>query len=221
MFVTVLIKMEGRIFCPTALIFTLFHLIILVPGFQLGSISKKEETIAISLIIIGLMGLSLARFPGYQQVDMENRTELASIRELTNDLAQKASEKIIFVDFYTRFLLHETPFSLLKLNSNFPIATTWGQRGSHEFASHRAFLNQICPVETFISFYDCVVDREDEIIFLLPEFNARLMERYFKILYQRAYVFVEVDPESPVSKIQYSYLWFPMKFGYYRLEERK
>ena len=215
--VTLLLKMEDRVFTPFGIGYSLCNLAYLLAVPRLIEFLRHHKEKA--YVLAGILGMVvMLRLPGYWQVSVDVRTNLAQKRSMIEDLNAHFKEKIVFTDYYGRFLLHDSPFQNVELADNNQYAVMWGQRGSFEFASHRQFLNELFPSETFLQFMEEVMDRKG-VIFLLPDFTAEILEEYLQVLYGKEFYFRRIHSESPLNDIRYSFVWFRMRFSYFEMTQ--
>jgi|GEM_PF-3289274 len=215
--VTVLMKMEGRVFSPFAIVYTLLHLMLLCGGERKES---NNSPIGLYVLLVGLLLVGLIRVPQYHQLIQENRAEIDQKRKVMAELRETYIEKTLIFDYYSRMMVHDYFLHPIKPFAPNKLRLFWGQRGSHEFTAYRNELNRLCPHTSFIEFVDCMVEGSDDFVWVLPHFQARLYQSYVQVLYGRSYEFVRIDAEdSAIRQLRYSLLWFPMEMGYYRIRK--
>lgn len=227
---TILLKMEDRLFSPWALIFTVGALVycsqltrpqtkalvnfcaLVFLWLKSGMLKQVLKTLGliILLVIIGIRGIA------YHNISKEKAIELDQKARIVKEINNKFFGEILFFDIWSMTLIHSTPFQNIDLNPNNQYLT-YGEYFSNSYDAHKAYLTKLFGSDRFIDVCEYGQRHPEEVIFLFGEYRATMLEDYLRILYGKPYHFKSNYPDTELSKIRHSFSWFPVQYNYYTL----
>ncbi len=212
--VTVLSKMEDRVLTPALIIFTIAHFSLWIERNK--TLLNALKTKVIVLIFTTLILLTVWRTVGYLKISAEKKDEVALKREVLKELNEDFTGKILFYDIWAMTLLHQTPLETIQLNPQ-NIHTCYGEYWSNMFLEeHKKYLKQLCGKTDFISFYRCLYEKRDQVVFVYSKiYRKELIEKYAMEVYNQKIKFKQIKSDSKLKNIHYSFLWGRNDFGYY------
>lgn len=211
--ITIFFKYEDRLFTPVYIILLCFIINYVKLFFQ------KTQPVFIIILICCLMPFSILRAASLSQIIDFKKEDLQNKKEYINEL-NTFKNKIFIYDYWSQLLIYTSPFKEVNLDKR-NTHIVFGDIPLFYLKSYRKYIQQVtCPFKNYEEFYECVA-KKDNIIFVMPPFRAQILEAYFKILYNKNFLFKEIYPNSVLNSKTTLFTWDTIKFKYYKLEELK
>lgn len=215
--ITVLAKMEDRVLNPALIIFTMGYLAVWL---QHNNIVKGLNSKAfLCVLTIVLAASATGRTLNYLVVANQKNDELKLKKSIIDELNVNFNNKLIFFDVWTMSVLHQSPLDKIKLNPS-NTYTAYGDYFSNFQPAHVQYLKDMCGKTDFISFYKCLYERRSNVVFVFSkQYRKELIEKYAKDVYGQKIAFKEINANSKLSRLHYSFLWVRQDFKYYTLDK--
>lgn len=215
--VTLLFKMEDRVLTPVLTVFTLAHLVFWMDNDHHWRSYFRSKAVRYTLLSALLICLFI-RITGYLQIKSDKRKELQQKAILMDEINNDFDDKMIFYDMWTMALMHQTPLHMNKLkNNNMHLA--YGEHWSNFFDHHVVFLNDLCGSMDFSSFYHCLYERRQDVVFLYVRERKELIELYSRVIYGENLNLKKIKTDSELYNLEYSFIWMKLDFGYYTFDD--
>lgn len=208
--VAVLYKMEGRVLIPMALVFTAIYA-------REVHRYMPEGSRWLTGLMLYLMLSAAILLPDYWKGAVNKTHEVAVKRNIIADINHRFHDKVVVLDYYSSWIIHGNMLEYVPLSDRNRYAV-WGEPGFHYFRKYREYLGTLCEDISFLGFFECLKDRDD-VVFVMSEQRAVLIRDYARLLYGLELDFKPIDDGQTISRLKYSYLWFPMNYRYYVIEK--
>lgn len=210
-FITVFNKMEDRVLLP---VITCFIFLLLLSKSQ--SSDSGNLRVYMFLLLFSTIPLTFLRLPNLLKSLNQKRYEISQKSEIIKEL-NKEQEKIIVFDLFSLSILHQSLFHNITLDKSNEYIV-WGESGFHDFSGHRNKLKSICNEINFSNFYECL-GKHDDVIFVYSNQRADFIKKYALSIYNQNLDFVVNElNQKRISSLNYSFMWFPLEFNYYKLQ---
>jgi hypothetical protein len=210
LFVAILYKMEERVYTP-------YIVAILLSLITFYSFLKppSNKSLITCLCILAIMGVVNV----YQNHKLSafKKDELEKKRGIIAELNNTYSNKILVFDYFSRLLIHDTPFTNAYLN-NSNTYLIWGENSLQQFASHRKYLTSILGKNNFSSFIDYTLSHTENTVFVICNYRRDLIQSYTRILYNKPIKFTrQFTTQNNADKLHYSFVWDSISYNYYKI----
>jgi len=208
------VKLESRIIYP----------LLFVLGFWLTSkvllLHKlQKHSMGIYLILALVLSTGCLQLIKSKKNAWLHASELALKRDVLNEINTNFKNKTILYDYHSIYLLHDTPFKQIVLNSD----------NNHTVAAHywlaffttlQEYYKESCGSDRIDKIMKCYFENKDHVLMVSTDYNMQFLEEYLDILYNTNLNIVPSTSNnlSALGSIKHSFMWFPLNFNYYEFE---
>ena len=208
--ITAVFKMEDRVLTP--------FLIFVFLGTLLFSIRQEQKTSSsllfyLLILFFGIVGIS--RLNGYHEVSKERKNGLQKKKLIIEELKTLYPDKYLFFDIYAYTLLETSPL----VDKDYPKEWLSGPEmfNIHSIAHQQKIIDVVGCID-WPCFFEKISERKEEFVFVNRAERIQITEEYNAIIYDFPIKFKDISRDKQIKNLQYSFLWFPMDFGYYTIE---
>ena len=210
---SILFKMEYRLFYPGLIITFLLSL----PDMRLRRMGPLVKSGALLLILFMLAD----RISEYRLTSEDLSRENTAKETFQSNLGHYFTNKILLFDFLT-MSFHSPPIfdsaSAKSKGSNTHVV--YGEFFSNFSKRHRSYLKELCGSAALVPFFYCLLERKNDVVFILTPIRVEMYKLYFKDVYGLDISFKSLDADQkPKENTMYSFVWEEIEYDYYMLSD--